>query len=149
MVVALAAKCVGHLAAGLRKKFTQYSSMITTPLLEKFKEKKTNVVAALREAIDAVFLTVRNFSKSFLLLNFELCCSIVQPALLFILLLFPNQTNLSAMQEDLLAVLESKNPSVKEETIRFLVRCFSKSTPAALPKTFLKPICSSLLKVGA
>lgn len=88
MVVALAAKCVGHLAAGLRKKFTQYSSMITTPLLEKFKEKKTNVVAALREAIDAVFLTVRNFSKSFLLLNFELCCSIVQPALLFILLLF-------------------------------------------------------------
>ena len=62
---------------------------------------------------------------------------------------FPNQTNLSAMQEDLLAVVESKNPSVKEETIRFLVRCFSKSTPAALPKTFLKPVCSSLLKVRA
>ena len=53
------------------------------------------------------------------------------------------------MQEDLLAVVESKNPSVKEETIRFLVRCFSKSTPAALPKTFLKPVCSSLLKVRA
>ncbi|XP_078348745.1 cytoskeleton-associated protein 5-like isoform X2 [Oculina patagonica] len=112
MVVALAAKCVGFLATGLRKKFTQYSSMITSPLLEKFKEKKTNVVAALREAIDAVFLT----------------------------------TNFSAMQEDLLATLEHKNPSVKEETIRFLVRCFSKSTPAALPKTFLKPVCSSLLK---
>ena len=62
---------------------------------------------------------------------------------------FPNQTNLSAMQEDLLAVLESKNPSVKEETIRYLVRCFSKSTPAALPKPFLKPVCSSLLKVRA
>ena len=63
MVVALAAKCIGQLATGLRKKFTQYSSMIITPLLEKFKEKKTNVVTALREAVDAVFLTVRKFSK--------------------------------------------------------------------------------------
>ncbi|KAJ7391009.1 hypothetical protein OS493_021029 [Desmophyllum pertusum] len=112
MVVALAAKCIGLLATGLRKKFTQYSSMITSPILEKFKEKKTNVVAALREAIDAVFLT----------------------------------TSLSAMQEELLATLENKNPQVKEETIRFLVRCFSKSTPASLPKAFLKPVCSSLLK---
>lgn len=67
----------------------------------------------------------------------------------FALFFFSNQTNLSAMQEDLLAALENKNPSVKEETIRFLVRCFSKSTPAALPKTFLKPVCSSLLKVRA
>ena len=60
MVVTLAAKCVGLLATGLRKKFTQYSSMTIPPLLEKFKEKKPNVVAALRDAIDAVFLTVRN-----------------------------------------------------------------------------------------
>ena len=67
MVVALAAKCIGQLATGLRKKFTQYSSMIITPLLEKFKEKKTNVVAALRETVDAVFLTVRHFSKTFIL----------------------------------------------------------------------------------
>jgi len=63
MVVALAAKCIGQLATGLRKKFAQYSSMIMTPLLEKFKEKKTNVVAALREAVDAVFLTVRILSQ--------------------------------------------------------------------------------------
>lgn len=79
MVVALAAKCIGQLATGLRKKFTQYSSMILTPLLEKFKEKKTNVVTALREAVDAVFLTVRKFSKTFLLSDFELLhctCSI-------------------------------------------------------------------------
>ena len=61
MVVALAAKCIGQLATGLRKKFAQYSTMIITPLLEKFKEKKTNVVTALREAVDAVFLTVRGF----------------------------------------------------------------------------------------
>ena len=60
---------------------------------------------------------------------------------------YPLQTNLSAMQEDLLATLESKNPSVKEETVRFLTRSFCKSTPASLPKTFLKPTCGSLLKV--
>lgn len=82
MVVALAAKCTGQLATGLRKKFTQYSSMIITPLLEKFKEKKTNVVAALREAVDAVFLTVRK-SKSFhcQILCFSLSSIVVQPAL--------------------------------------------------------------------
>lgn len=61
MVVALAAKCIGLLATGLRKKFMQYSPMITSPILEKFKEKKANAVAALREAIDAVFLTVVQF----------------------------------------------------------------------------------------
>lgn len=71
MVVTLAAKCVGLLATGLRKKFTQYSLLITTPILEKFKEKKANVVAALREAIDAVFLTVRN--SHFVCVFFEKC----------------------------------------------------------------------------
>lgn len=68
IVVALAAKCVGLLATGLRKKFSQYAALITLPVLEKFKEKKTNVVAALREAIDAVFLTVNkriNLSHNF------------------------------------------------------------------------------------
>ena len=78
MVVALAAKCVGLLATGLRKKFTQYSSMITSPILEKFKEKKVNVVTALREAIDGVFLTVRNVHFSvdfiyFIAANFPQC----------------------------------------------------------------------------
>ena len=58
MVVSLAAKCIGLLATGLRKKFSQYAALIALPILEKFKEKKTNVLAALREAIDAVFLTV-------------------------------------------------------------------------------------------
>lgn len=80
-------------------------------------------------------------------LRYCLCCGLLQPDCCSFF--FSNQTNLSAMQEDLLATLEHKNPSVKEETIRFLVRCFSKSTPAALPKTFLKPVCSSLLKVRA
>lgn len=73
MVVALAAKCIGLLATGLRKKFTQYSSMITSPILEKFKEKKTNVVAALREAIDAVFLTVRKLFWSIIVHYNDIC----------------------------------------------------------------------------
>lgn len=58
MVVTLAAKCVGHLATGLRKKFSTYAPMIAPAILEKFKEKKATVVAALRDAIDAVFMTV-------------------------------------------------------------------------------------------
>ena len=33
--------------------------MITSVIFEKFKEKKINVVIALRDAIDAVYLTVR------------------------------------------------------------------------------------------
>ncbi|XP_065070567.1 cytoskeleton-associated protein 5-like isoform X2 [Rhopilema esculentum] len=57
VVVALAAKCVQGLAKGLRKKFNPYAPMIIPVILEKFKEKKMNVVIALRDAIDAVFLT--------------------------------------------------------------------------------------------
>lgn len=58
MVVTIAAKCVGLLATGLRKKFTSYSPMIASAILEKFKEKKVTVVTALRDAIDAVLATV-------------------------------------------------------------------------------------------
>ncbi|KAJ3374555.1 hypothetical protein GGF31_007333 [Allomyces arbusculus] len=42
-------------ARGLRKDFAPYRSMVTSPLLEKFKEKKTNVVEAIRSTLDAVF----------------------------------------------------------------------------------------------
>lgn len=58
LVVALACKCVAGLAAGLKRRFQTYSGAVVPALLEKFKEKKQNVVTALREAIDAVYLTV-------------------------------------------------------------------------------------------
>lgn len=58
MVVALAGNVVTGLAKGLRKKFQPYSSAIMSSILEKFKEKKLNVVTSLREAVDAVFPTV-------------------------------------------------------------------------------------------
>lgn len=56
--VALAARCIAGLANGLKKRFQTYSSALVLPLLEKFKEKKQNVVTAVREAIDATYLTV-------------------------------------------------------------------------------------------
>ena len=59
MVVALAGKCVTGLAKGLRKKFQAYSGLLISAIFGKFKEKKLNVVLALRDAIDAVFATVR------------------------------------------------------------------------------------------
>ena len=59
MVVALAANVVKGLAVGLRKGFSQYATVVIGSLLAKFKEKKQNVVVALREAADAVYLTVR------------------------------------------------------------------------------------------
>lgn len=58
LCTALAAKCLTGLASGLKKRFQPYASACVSTLLEKFKEKKQNVVLANREAIDAVYLTV-------------------------------------------------------------------------------------------
>lgn len=55
LVVSLAAKCLTNLAVGLRRKFQIYAGPCIPVIFEKFKEKKQNVVQALREAIDAIF----------------------------------------------------------------------------------------------
>lgn len=55
LVVALATKCLTNLVLGLRKKFQPYVSACIPAIFEKFKEKKQNVVVALREAIDALY----------------------------------------------------------------------------------------------
>lgn len=49
---------MASLAAGLKKRFQTYAGFCVPALLEKFKEKKQNVVTALRDAIDAVYVTV-------------------------------------------------------------------------------------------
>ena len=49
--------------------------------------------------------------------------------------------------EDVLAHLDNKNPSIKEETCKFLTRVFCGSTPATLPKGVLKPLIPALVKV--
>jgi cytoskeleton-associated protein 5 len=55
MLVAMGGRLLGLVASGLRGKFQPYAVACVQAILEKFKEKKTNVVAALREAIDAIY----------------------------------------------------------------------------------------------
>ncbi|XP_078670183.1 cytoskeleton-associated protein 5-like isoform X1 [Branchiostoma floridae x Branchiostoma belcheri] len=57
MLVTVAGNCMTGLANGLRKKFSPYAVQCVKVILEKFKEKKVNVVTSLREAIDAIYLT--------------------------------------------------------------------------------------------
>ncbi|XP_053980065.1 protein mini spindles [Hylaeus volcanicus] len=58
LVVALAGKCLAGLATGLKKRFQPYATACLSSILEKFREKKQNVVQALRDAADAIFLSV-------------------------------------------------------------------------------------------
>ncbi|XP_042571145.1 cytoskeleton-associated protein 5 isoform X2 [Cyprinus carpio] len=112
MLVAMAAKCLAGLAAGLRKKFGTYAGLVVPTILEKFKEKKPQVVQSLQEAIDAVFLT----------------------------------TTLQNISEDVLSVMDNKNPSIKQQASLFLARSFRHCTPSMLPKSVLKPFCAAFLK---
>ncbi len=54
-VMMLAAKCIAGLASGLRKDFNKYALTALEPCLERFKEKKQNIVDAMREACDAIY----------------------------------------------------------------------------------------------
>ncbi|XP_053175118.1 cytoskeleton-associated protein 5 isoform X3 [Scomber japonicus] len=112
MLVTLAAKCLAGLAAGLRKKFGTYAGQVVPTILEKFKEKKPQVVQALQEAIDAIFLT----------------------------------TTLQNLSEDILGVMDNKNPSIKQQASLFLARSIRHCTQATLPKSVLKPLCAALIK---
>ncbi|XP_068460140.1 cytoskeleton-associated protein 5 isoform X3 [Clinocottus analis] len=112
MLVTAAAKCLAALASGLRKKFGTYAAQVVPTILEKFKEKKPQVVQALQEAIDAIFLT----------------------------------TTLQNLSEDILSVMDNKNPSIKQQTSLFLARSFRHCTQATLPKSVLKPFCAALIK---
>ncbi|XP_063930783.1 protein mini spindles isoform X2 [Zophobas morio] len=56
VVVALAGRCLTGVATGLKKRFQPYANACIPSLLEKFKEKKQNVVSAIKEAIDVIYL---------------------------------------------------------------------------------------------
>uniref|UniRef100_A0A3Q0SS83 Cytoskeleton associated protein 5 n=1 Tax=Amphilophus citrinellus TaxID=61819 RepID=A0A3Q0SS83_AMPCI len=112
MLVSMAAKCLAGLAAGLRKKFGTYAGQVVPTILDKFKEKKPQVVQALQEAVDAIFLT----------------------------------TTFQNLSEDILAVMDNKNPSIKQQASLFLARSFRHCTQATLPKSILKPFCAALIK---
>ena len=50
--------------------------------------------------------------------------------------------------EDLLAALDNKNPQIKEETCKFLIRAFSMCTTATLTKGLVKQIVPAVVKVN-
>jgi cytoskeleton-associated protein 5 len=54
-VMMIAAKCIAGLASGLRKDFNKYALNALEPCMERFKEKKQNIVDAMREACDAIY----------------------------------------------------------------------------------------------
>jgi cytoskeleton-associated protein 5 len=58
VVVPVAAQCVKAIAKGLRKPFGQYRQLVMMPMIEKLKERKTSVVEAISNAMDAVFAAV-------------------------------------------------------------------------------------------
>ena len=115
MLVALAGHTLAGLATGLRKQFAPFAVSCMSAILDKFKEKKVMVVAALREAADAIY-----------------------PA-----------TSLEAIQEDVVAALANKNPSIKAETAALLARCFCYCTPAILTKKLLKTYVTELARLLA
>ena len=112
MVVTLAAQCLTGLAKGLRSEFKQNAKNSLSALLEKFKEKKVNVVTAIKDCVDSFY-----------------------PIL-----------GVDSMEEDCLAALKIKTPSVKSETASFLARCFAKCPPElAADKNLLKSYVTALL----
>lgn len=54
---------------------------------------------------------------------------------------------MEAIQEDLTAALENKNPSIRSETALFMARAFAKTNPGLINKKLLKVFVTSLLKV--
>ncbi|PLW07076.1 hypothetical protein PCANC_25979 [Puccinia coronata f. sp. avenae] len=105
-----AANCLECLAKGLRSDFSKYRSLMVVPILEKFKEKKVNVVEALSNCLDAMAVTV----------------------------------TLSDLNEDIVNFSKHKNPQVKEQTMKFLVRCL-RNTIHAIPKAELKSLSDVML----
>uniref|UniRef100_A0A8D8W5H1 Cytoskeleton-associated protein 5 n=1 Tax=Cacopsylla melanoneura TaxID=428564 RepID=A0A8D8W5H1_9HEMI len=56
VVVGVGCKCLAMLVNGLKKKFHPYAGATLPACLEKFKEKKQNVVTPLRDAVDAIYV---------------------------------------------------------------------------------------------
>ncbi|XP_034051282.1 cytoskeleton-associated protein 5-like [Thalassophryne amazonica] len=55
-------------------------------------------------------------------------------------------TSLQNLSDDVLAVMDDKNPSIKQQASLFLARSILLCPPSALPKTLVKPICTAVLK---
>ena len=113
MLVALAAQCLAGLAKGMRQNFRNFASHLLPVALDKLKEKKANVVAALTELLDALY-----------------------PIL-----------GIESVQEDCLAALKHKTPTVVSGTAKFLARSFARCPPQLMTnKKCLKGYVLSLLE---
>lgn len=110
MVVSKAAKAIGLLGAGLRTGFSSQAKVLLPVLLEKLKEKKLAVAAALNEALDILG---------------EQCFTLLD--VMEDILLFPCSHNFTFdinHMSLLLAVIKS-HKSEREPLIGLLVRCSS------------------------
>ncbi|CAG8638343.1 14946_t:CDS:10, partial [Gigaspora margarita] len=113
LVVTLAANIIEALALGLRESFGKYKATVTSPLIEKLKERKQSVVDALASALDAIFNTV----------------------------------TISDVTEDIVAAGKHKNPQVKSEAMKWLVRCL-KNTKVAPNKAEIKSLIEMMVKAS-
>ncbi|KAG5456488.1 MAG: hypothetical protein BJ554DRAFT_3759, partial [Olpidium bornovanus] len=107
--------------------FCRFCAQVVTPLLEKCKEKKQTALDALRGALDATF-----FSKAEQRVNRVTIRS-------------TKLNSLSDIIEDVTTTMNHKNPNVKAESVRWLVRCL-KITKQLPPKPEVKVLNEMLLK---
>lgn len=66
LVVILAAGCLEAVSNGLRSNFAPYKNTAIPALLEKTKEKKQNVVDAIRSALDSMRFSIQHINDAFL-----------------------------------------------------------------------------------
>ncbi|KAL0571687.1 hypothetical protein V5O48_010274 [Marasmius crinis-equi] len=107
--VMTAASCMEALAKGMMTSFARYREAVVPLMLERLKERKTNVTDSIGAALDAVFAS----------------------------------TTLADILPDLMPALSSKNPQVKEGTLKFLCRCLSTATKP-IPSSEIKPLADTL-----
>lgn len=124
----VAASCIEELAKGMMVGFAKYREAVVPLMLERMKERKASVTDTIGTALDAVFATVSVRYKPESEHLFDLSSA---------------QTTLADIIPDLEPSLKSKNPQVKEGTLKFLGRCLSTATAAILPPQ-VKPLSESL-----
>lgn len=106
----------------------------------------TKCVARLALGLKKGFHPYANATLPQLLAKFkEKKANVVTPLREAVDAIYPS-TSLEAIQEDVIASLDNKNPSIKAETAAFLGRCFAQCTPTILNKKLLKPLATALLK---
>jgi cytoskeleton-associated protein 5 len=123
-----AAGCIEGLANGLGSHFARSKDVVVAPMLERLKERKANVTDAIGVALDAVFNCVSTHLTS-----------VMHPKFSF----KGMQTSLSDVLGEIQTALGSKNPQVKEGTLKFLGRCLS-TTPTPISQGDVKPLSEQL-----